>query len=465
MTVFQQNISTSLTARPTTPQVIIENPYDAISFVNMLEIVPDAEFTLKGKVVITINEITVFDNSNESNAFKQILRRKIEISNPELRKGSSGKIKFFVWNGTDSNTVELNFGMSLGESLHDSSSSLVPISKEIINREVSEGETLFTTNIYYLETLTSLLNLAGYKKFWVMMSASTIPPVTNPTTDSGLVRHPAIILRNSASGGYQKIFTTGQAKDVYLNDLDTYITSDFPYMSSQSFDQKIMKEFETIILDARYNMGRDDTAYNVKFTWTPTPDFGSGSLSSLKLGAGTRLIVEPWCAQRCFLRIEESDSLTGSYTLVRDYSTEEVSGSQNHNTTKRFVKLLIKIVVYRVYEYELSTNSSGTDDIDSRIEFSQTKTNANIVSSILDSLVSSGVASLSFEIKNQDGTWFEAIASSQFGTVTDGNSVTVQIGDTLTKRFNLPSTQTDFRGKLVITSGGIEVGVDILKVS
>ena len=142
MTEFQENISSSLTARPTSPQITIENPNDAIAFVNMLEIVPDAEFTLKGKVVITINEISVFDNSNTSNAFRQVLRRKISLANPELRKGSSGKIKFFVWNGSDSNTVELNFGLSIGDTLQESSSSIIPISKEIINREVSESEEL-----------------------------------------------------------------------------------------------------------------------------------------------------------------------------------------------------------------------------------------------------------------------------------------------------------------------------------
>ena len=144
MTDFQKNISTSNTSRPITPQLTITNPLDKISFVNLLEIVPDAEFTLKGKLIITINDVTVFDNSEDSNSFKQVMRKLIPLDNPELRKGSSGKIKFFVWNGSDSNTVEISIGVSIGENQINSSATIVPVSKEITNTLISESEILFT---------------------------------------------------------------------------------------------------------------------------------------------------------------------------------------------------------------------------------------------------------------------------------------------------------------------------------
>jgi hypothetical protein len=89
---------------------------------------------------------------------------------------------------------------------------------------------------------------------------------------------------------------------------------------------------------------------------------------------------------------------------------------------------------------------------------------------MFDLLTTNGNASLSFEILDQASQkWLELIASSEFGTVTEGEEVVSQVGDVTTISdsgftYALPSTQTDFRGKLSIV-GGIETGVTIHKVA
>jgi len=66
--------------------------------------------------------------------------------------------------------------------------------------------------------------------------------------------------------------------------------------------------------------------------------------------------------------------------------------------------------------------------------------------------------------------WIELISSSEFGTITSGNTVIRQIGDVVSQTgadkvgFVLPSTQTAFRAKLTLINA-IETGVSILKVA
>jgi len=89
---------------------------------------------------------------------------------------------------------------------------------------------------------------------------------------------------------------------------------------------------------------------------------------------------------------------------------------------------------------------------------------------IYDSNGFGGTASLSFETLNPDtNAWTEFIAASEFGTITDGNSINAQIGDVITKSISgktyaLPSTQTGFRARLVVTGGGMAISVSAQRV-
>ena len=69
MTDFQKQISVSNTSKPKTPSLTITNPEDKIQFVNLIELIPSAEFTRKGKMIILMNGLTIFNNADDSNTF------------------------------------------------------------------------------------------------------------------------------------------------------------------------------------------------------------------------------------------------------------------------------------------------------------------------------------------------------------------------------------------------------------
>lgn len=89
---------------------------------------------------------------------------------------------------------------------------------------------------------------------------------------------------------------------------------------------------------------------------------------------------------------------------------------------------------------------------------------------IYDDALFGGTANLSFQALDvSSNQWMEIIASSEFGTIAQGQAVVKEIGDVNTfsisgKTYALPSTQTNFRAKLV-TSGSISIGVSITKMS
>ncbi len=91
---------------------------------------------------------------------------------------------------------------------------------------------------------------------------------------------------------------------------------------------------------------------------------------------------------------------------------------------------------------------------------------------IYDALTMGGTGSLTFEVRDPEtDTWSEFIASSEFGTITQGASAIIeQIGDVTTKSvsgktYALPSTQTDFRAKYSITVNALKNAVSIQKVA
>ncbi len=165
---FQKPISTTNTTKPSNPDITINNPLDKKGvFVNLIEIVPDAEFTAKGKIIILVNEIPIFDNSDDSNAFVGIARKVIPLENSELNRGSFGKIKIFAWNGTDSNTICLVIAVKISESTQTRSYSIIPLTKDFFNIIVSENETIIAFATYFNQKITKLIDMKGYKKFIV----------------------------------------------------------------------------------------------------------------------------------------------------------------------------------------------------------------------------------------------------------------------------------------------------------
>ena len=82
-----------------------------------------------------------------------------------------------------------------------------------------------------------------------------------------------------------------------------------------------------------------------------------------------------------------------------------------------------------------------------------------------------GTASLSFQVKNDSsGNWVTAITSVQIGTITQGEEVVKIIGNVINDvandkfNFSLPQTQTDFRARLQISGGGLNIGVTVFLI-
>ena len=90
---------------------------------------------------------------------------------------------------------------------------------------------------------------------------------------------------------------------------------------------------------------------------------------------------------------------------------------------------------------------------------------------MFDGKIFGGSLALSFEVFNlADDNFIEYISASAIGTITEGNNLRKIIGDVIddlgSEKFNfpLPSTQTDFRAKIIITGGGLTVGISILRI-
>lgn len=91
------------------------------------------------------------------------------------------------------------------------------------------------------------------------------------------------------------------------------------------------------------------------------------------------------------------------------------------------------------------------------------------VNELFDNNLFGGLASISFEVF--DGiSWIEYISASALGTIINMGIATRTIGDVIADIANenfakpLPSTQTDFRIKLIISGGGINLKVTGVKI-
>ena len=59
-----KKITTSDTKRPSSAQVIVKNPLDAKTILNGIELILSPEFSKKGKLIIEVNGINVFDEDD-----------------------------------------------------------------------------------------------------------------------------------------------------------------------------------------------------------------------------------------------------------------------------------------------------------------------------------------------------------------------------------------------------------------
>lgn len=173
-----KKISTNNTKKPDSPQIIIENPLDDETFVNGIELILSPEFSKKGKLLIEINDIAEFD-ANDSESFDGYAKFPIPLSKL-FKRGHD--IRIFAWNGTDTNVIKMSLNTSISKSPEPFNSQAVPLGKDVFNRVVSESEIIIPVDDYLNESVPALLDMQGYKKLILIMSAQNY---TGPTVLSG----------------------------------------------------------------------------------------------------------------------------------------------------------------------------------------------------------------------------------------------------------------------------------------
>lgn len=97
--IINRTITANNTKKPSGASLQIDNPLDADMFVNLIEILPSDNFSLKGKVVIEINGLPI---DLDDSAFSGFVKFPISLA-VLIRRGSS--VDFYVWNGSDSTSI------------------------------------------------------------------------------------------------------------------------------------------------------------------------------------------------------------------------------------------------------------------------------------------------------------------------------------------------------------------------
>jgi len=108
---FPFRVTTTKTSKPTVPQIKLENPLDAETFVTQIQIIPDFVFAESAKIVVKINDVTVFDNTALDNFWRDVGLYSIPLSRNKLNRAES--VKVFVFNGDNSNEINADINISI----------------------------------------------------------------------------------------------------------------------------------------------------------------------------------------------------------------------------------------------------------------------------------------------------------------------------------------------------------------
>lgn len=399
-----KKITTNNTKRPDSPQITISNPLDADTIVNGIELILSPEFTKKGKLLIRINDVAVFDE-NDSEAFFGYAKYPIPLNKTLIR---TNDIQIFAWNGTDSNTIEVSLNFFISENVEPFSSQAVPLEQDVFNAVVSQAEQVIIQDDYSGQTITQLIDMAGYKKMILLISSDIITPTIQAEDPD---------FTNSANTIDQNLLTKGSCGGE-RNSVGPSFTIDIGEIRAIEYD--FGESVENI--SVKYEIGKQDLI----------------GVSELNLAIRFYESVDG------VIWVEHTEVEYDDVGAAADFTQNLVGINSRYLKVEfDFVAEVITatryLVIFGLYE------AYNTDDF-------------------------GGSAALSFEVlNNNNNSWHELISASNLGSITQGQSITKQVGDVIndlaTDKFNvvLPSTQTDFRAKLIIT-GNLNVGVSILKV-
>lgn len=398
-----KKIATGDTKRPNSAQIEIDNPLDADTFVNGIELILSPEFSKKGNVIIEINEIVEFD-ANQSELFLGYSKFPIPLSKV-LRRGE--KIRIYAWNGEDDNVITLNVNTAISSEPQPFNSQAESLGTDVLNSAVSGTENVFELDDYSDETVTQLISLVGNSSIILMMAASDALSPQEDDRNSEWTNDSNMTDGNLANASDSTLFSS----PYNVNDV-RQIWFDFGEALNRTVGIKMGFNPSVVItssptFEARVYESADDVSYSLLHTETFTPPLGSFSTIQ-----EYDLSLTPNSASRYF-RIDYIVTVAGT-------------GSSGN----------IKARVYEVYDYNRTTGS------------------ASLSFDILEKQTNQWIEYIS---ASDIGAFTEGAAiQKQIGSTIED--------DPVSNKFNrfLPSTQDSFRAKLIVT-GNLRTAVTIIK--
>jgi len=192
------SITTTDTVKSDSPNKKIVNPLKKDIFVNGIELLLSPEFSKKGKLLILVNDVSIFENKTG----ELVRYSKYPIPIGKVLKRSNN-IQIFAWNDEDSNTIKVTGNIFLAEDKQPFNSQAEALTQADSNRAVSPSEIVFPVLARLPASFVKLIDLDGHKAMIVSIS-KTSPQST------------LVFLRNE--GSWTQTATMTNALD---NDLDS----------------------------------------------------------------------------------------------------------------------------------------------------------------------------------------------------------------------------------------------------
>jgi len=136
MTIFQKTfpkrLETTNTIRQTLADLKEKNPLDMDAFVNRIEIIPNIDFAVKGKIEVFINRVLAFSNADIDNYFEDILVVNVSPESNEIKRNES--VEIFIWNNIDSTSIKVTVNITYADQ-----DVPPPLSSVAVTRERNKG--------------------------------------------------------------------------------------------------------------------------------------------------------------------------------------------------------------------------------------------------------------------------------------------------------------------------------------
>lgn len=105
--------STTSQTRPNAPNIEFQNPRDRPSSITEISIVPDVNFRTKGMIEITANDVILY-RTKAAGDFTDIGDDTTVFKGGKTIQANQ-KIKVYLWNGVDANSVAITAKITFGE--------------------------------------------------------------------------------------------------------------------------------------------------------------------------------------------------------------------------------------------------------------------------------------------------------------------------------------------------------------